>query len=282
MPVIEINNLSYVYNSGTSHGKKALDNITLSVEKGEFLGIVGGNGSGKSTLIQHFNGLLYPQTGSISVLGIDPRDKQNGKQLWRSVGLVFQFPEQQIFEATVFEELAYGLNNMELDRAEIAVRVDEALTSVGLIPEQVRELSPLCLSGGMRRRIAVASILAMKPEILILDEPTAGLDPEGCDHILTTVKRYQQEQKVTVIMVSHYINELIILADRVALLDQGRLKAWGPTREVLERDDLPYGDLLLPDYMKLLHNLKMRGLPVNTGLLTVEEAACEIERLLKA
>lgn len=282
MPVIEINNLSYVYNSGTSNGKKALDNITLSVEKGEFLGIVGGNGSGKSTLIQHFNGLLYPQTGSISVLGIDPRDKQNGKQLWRSVGLVFQFPEQQIFEATVFEELAYGLNNMELDRAEIAVRVDEALTSVGLIPEQVRELSPLCLSGGMRRRIAVASILAMKPEILILDEPTAGLDPEGCDHILTTIKRYQQEQKVTVIMVSHYINELIILADRVALLDQGRLKAWGPTREVLERDDLPYGDLLLPDYMKLLHNLKMRGLPVNTGLLTVEEAACEIERLLKA
>lgn len=282
MPVIEINNLSYVYNSGTSNGKKALDNITLSVEKGEFLGIVGGNGSGKSTLIQHFNGLLYPQTGSISVLGIDPRDKQNGKQLWRSVGLVFQFPEQQIFEATVFEELAYGLNNMELDRAEIAVRVDEALTSVGLIPEQVRELSPLCLSGGMRRRIAVASILAMKPEILILDEPTAGLDPEGCAHILTTVKRYQQEQKVTVIMVSHCINELIILADRLTLLDQGRLKAWGPTREVLERDDLPYGDLLLPDYMKLLRNLKIRGLQVNTGLLTVEEAACEIERLLKA
>ena len=282
MPVIEINNLSYVYNSGTSIGKKALDNITLSVEKGEFLGIVGGNGSGKSTLIQHFNGLLYPQSGSISVLGIDPRDRQKGKELWRSVGLVFQFPEQQIFEATVFEEVAYGLNNMELDRAEIAVRVDEALTSVGLIPEQVRDLSPLCLSGGMRRRIAVASILAMKPEILILDEPTAGLDPEGCAHILTTVKRYQQEQKVTVIMVSHCINELIILADRLTLLDQGRLKAWGPTREVLERDDLPYGDLLLPDYMKLLRNLKIRGLQVNTGLLTVEEAACEIERLLKA
>ncbi|HHU86044.1 MAG: ATP-binding cassette domain-containing protein [Pelotomaculaceae bacterium] len=282
MPVIEINNLSYVYNSGTSNGKKALDNITLSVEKGEFLGIVGGNGSGKSTLIQHFNGLLYPQSGSISVLGIDPRDRQKGKELWRSVGLVFQFPEQQIFEATVFEEVAYGLNNMELDRAEIAVRVDEALTSVGLIPEQVRDLSPLCLSGGMRRRIAVASILAMKPEILILDEPTAGLDPEGCAHILTTVKRYQQEQKVTVIMVSHCINELIILADRLTLLDQGRLKAWGPTREVLERDDLPYGDLLLPDYMKLLRNLKIRGLQVNTGLLTVEEAACEIERLLKA
>jgi len=282
MPVIEINNLSYVYNSGTSNEKKALDNITLSVEKGEFLGIVGGNGSGKSTLIQHFNGLLYPQSGSISVLGIDPRDKHNGKQLWRSVGLVFQFPEQQIFEATVFEEVAYGLINMELNKAEIAVRVDEALTCVGLIPEQVRELSPLCLSGGMRRRVAVASILAMKPEILILDEPTAGLDPEGCAHVLNTVKRYQQEQKVTVIMVSHHINELIILADRIAVLDQGRLKAWGPTRKVLERDDLPYRDTLLPDYMKLLHNLKARGLPVNTGVLTVEEAANEIERLLKA
>lgn len=282
MPVIEINNLSYVYNSGTSNEKKALDNITLSVEKGEFLGIVGANGSGKSTLIQHLNGLLYPQSGSISVLGSNPRDKRSGTQLWRSVGLVFQFPEQQIFEATVFEEVAYGLNNMELDRAEIAVRVDEALASVGLVPEQVRELSPLCLSGGMRRRIAVASILAMKPDILILDEPTAGLDPEGCAHILATVKRYQQEQKVTVIMVSHYINELIILADRVALLDQGRLKAWGPTRKVLERDDLSYEDLLLPDYMKLLRNLKMRGLPINTGVLTVEEAAGEIDRLLKS
>ncbi|TEB05925.1 Energy-coupling factor transporter ATP-binding protein EcfA2 [Pelotomaculum schinkii] len=282
MPVIEINNLSYVYNSGTSNEKKALDNITLSVEKGEFLGVVGANGSGKSTLIQHFNGLLSPQSGSISVLGIDPRDKHNGAQLWKSVGLVFQFPEQQIFEATVFEELAYGLNNMELDKAEIPVRVNEALASVGLVPEQVRDLSPLCLSGGMRRRIAVASILAMKPDILILDEPTAGLDPEGCAHILTTVKRYQQEQKVTVIMVSHYINELIILADRVALLDQGRLKAWGPTRKVLERDELPYEHLLLPDYMKLLHNLKKRGLPINTGVLTVEEAAGEIDRLLKA
>ena len=280
MPVIEINNLSYVYNSGTSNGKKALDNITLSVEKGEFLGIVGGNGSGKSTLIQHFNG-LYPQSGSISVLvsirGTGKREKSYGGP-W-----AWYFNSRTAdFEATVFEEVAYGLNNMELDRAEIAVRVDEALTSVGLIPEQVRDLSPLCLSGGMRRRIAVASILAMKPEILILDEPTAGLDPEGCAHILTTVKRYQQEQKVTVIMVSHCINELIILADRLTLLDQGRLKAWGPTREVLERDDLPYGDLLLPDYMKLLRNLKIRGLQVNTGLLTVEEAACEIERLLKA
>ncbi len=282
MPVIEINNLSYVYNSGTSNEKKALDNITLSVEKGEFLGIVGANGSGKSTLIQHFNGLLSPQSGSISVLGSDLRDKRNGMQLWRSVGLVFQFPEQQIFEATVFEELAYGLNNIKLDKAEIAVRVDEALASVGLAPEEVRDLPPLCLSGGMRRRVAVASILAMKPDILILDEPTAGLDPEGCAHILATVKRYQREQKVTVIMVSHYINELIILADRVALLDQGRLKAWGPTRKVLERDDLPYGDLLLPDYMKLLHNLKMRGLPINTGVLTVDEAAVEIDRLLKA
>ncbi|MCG9968817.1 ATP-binding cassette domain-containing protein [Pelotomaculum terephthalicicum JT] len=281
MPVIEINNLSYAYNGGTPDEKKVLDNITLSVEKGEFLGIIGANGSGKSTLIQHFNGLLYPQSGSISVLGFDTRDKHYGSQLWKYVGMVFQFPEQQIFEATVYDELAYGLSNMELDRAEIEVRVDEALANVGLVPEQVRAVSPLCLSGGMRRRIAIASILAMKPDILVLDEPMAGLDPEGCAHILAAIKRYRQEQDVTVIMVSHYINELIVLSDRVALLDNGRLRAWGPARELLARDDLPNYDLLLPDYLKLLHNLKKRGLKVKTGVLTVEEAAGEIGRVLE-
>ncbi len=281
MPVIEISNLSYVYNTGAPNQKKALDNISLSVEKGEFLGIVGANGSGKSTLIQHFNGLLCPTSGSISVLGHDTRDKEYGPQLWQSVGLVFQFPEQQIFEATVYDELAYGLNNMGLDRPEIDVRVKEALENVGLIPEQVLTTAPLCLSGGMRRRIAVASILAMKPEILVLDEPTAGLDPEGCAHIMATVKKYQQEQDVTVIMVSHYINELLVLSDRIAFLDKGRLQAWGPTREVLARNDLKNYDLLLPDYMKLLHNLKKQGLDVNTGVLTVEEAVDEIDRLFR-
>ncbi|SFH10115.1 energy-coupling factor transport system ATP-binding protein [Desulfotomaculum arcticum] len=279
MPVIEISNLSYVYNAGTPNEKKALDNISLSVEKGEFLGIVGANGSGKSTLIQHFNGLLLPSSGSISVLGHDTRDRQYGPQLWQSVGLVFQFPEQQIFEATVFDELAYGLRNMGLGRPEIEVRVKEALENVGLIPEQVLNTEPLCLSGGMRRRVAVASILAMKPDILVLDEPTAGLDPEGRAHIWATVKKYQHNQDVAVIVVSHYINELLILSDRIALLDNGCLRAWGPTREVLAGDNLKNYDLL-PDYIKLLHNLKNQGLQVNTGVLTVEEAVDEIDRIL--
>lgn len=281
MPVIEISNLSYTYNAGTPNERKALDSISLSVERGEFLGIVGANGSGKSTLIQHFNGLLTPSSGQVLVLGQDIQDKQYRSELWKSVGLVFQFPEQQIFEATVFDELAYGLNHMGLGRSEIEARVQEALYNVGLVPEQVRGMAPLCLSGGMRRRIAIASILAMKPDILILDEPTAGLDPEGCALILPTIKKYQQEQDVTVLMVSHCINELIVLADRLALLDNGKLLSWGLTRVVLAGDGLKSYDLLLPEYMQLLHNLKNQGFNVNTGLLTLEEAAAEIEHLLK-
>ncbi len=282
MPVIEINNLSYVYNAGTLNEKRALDNITLSVEKGEFLGIVGANGSGKSTLIQHFNGLLLPSSGSIFVLGHDTRDKQYRSQLWKSVGLVFQFPEQQIFEATVYDELAYGLRNIGLGQPEIEVRVKEALENVGLIPEeQFLNTEPLCLSGGMRRRIAIASILAMKPDILVLDEPTAGLDPEGYAHILDTIKRCRKNQDVTVVMVSHYINDLLILSDRLVLLDDGCLQIWGPTREVLASADVKDYDLLFPDYIKLLHNLKKQGFQVNTGVLTLEEAVDEIDRLLE-
>ncbi len=278
MPVIEVDDLSYAYHAETPNEKKALSNISLSIEKGEFIGIVGANGSGKSTLIQHFNGLLLPSSGSVSVLGHDTR--LYGSQLWKSVGLVFQFPEQQIFEATVSDELAYGLRNIGLSQPEIETRVKEALTNAGFAPEQILDTDPLCLSGGLRRRIAVASILAMKPDILVLDEPTAGLDPAGSAHIVTAIKKYRQEQDATVIMVSHHINDLLILSDRIALLDNGRLKAWGPTRGVLAGDGLKDYGLLLPDYLKLLLNLKNRGLRVNTGILTLEEAVNEIDRLL--
>lgn len=280
MPVIEVDDLSYAYHAETPNGKKALSNISLSIEKGEFIGIVGANGSGKSTLIQHFNGLLLPSSGRVSVLGHDTRDRLYGPQLWKSVGLVFQFPEQQIFEATVSDELAYGLRNMGLSQPEIETRVKEALINAGFAPEQILDADPLCLSGGIRRRIAVTSILAMKPDILILDEPTAGLDPAGSAHIVTAIKKYRQEQDATVIMVSHHINDLLILSDRIALLDNGRMKAWGPVREVVAGDGLMDYGLLLPDYIKLLHNLKNRGLRVNTGILTLEEAVNEIDRLL--
>lgn len=281
MPIIEIRNLTYVYHPNTTYEKKALNNISFAVEKGEFLGIVGTNGSGKSTLIQHFNGLLCPESGSISVLGQDTRDKDYRDQLWKKVGLVFQFPEQQLFEATVFDELAYGLKNMGLVGEEIEQRVDEALESVGLDPEQLRTCSPFCLSGGMMRRVAVASVLAMKPDILVLDEPTAGLDPEGSSHILQTIKKFQQENAVTVILVSHCINDLILLADRLVVLDQGKLCAWGLIREVLAQENLANYDMLLPDYLKMLFDLKKYGWVINTGVLTVEEGAKEIAGILR-
>jgi len=281
MSIIEICDLTYSYNPHTSFEKKALDNISFTIEKGEFLGIVGTNGSGKSTLIQHFNGLLWPESGNIFVLGRNTRDKNYRDQLWKKVGLVFQFPEQQLFEATVFDELAYGLRNMGLNKQEIDTRVNEALENVGLDPEQLRTSSPFCLSGGMMRRVAVASILAMKQEILVLDEPTAGLDPEGSAHILQTIKKYQQENKVTVVLVSHCINELILLADRLVVLDNGKVGAWGSTRDVLAQDDLQHYDRLFPDYIRILFDLKKHGWKINTGMLTVEEAANELGRVLK-
>lgn len=281
MPVIEIRNLTYIYNSGTPQEKKALDNISFSVEKGEFLGIIGNNGSGKSTLIQHFNGIFSPVSGNLSVFGQDTREKGYREQLWQKVGLVSQFPEQQIFEATVYEEIAYGLKNMGLSSQEINKRVNEALENVGLDPEQLGKYSPFCLSGGTMRRVAVASILAMKPEILVLDEPTAGLDPEGSSLILQTIKKFQQENAVTVILVTHCINDLILLSDRLAVLDQGKLYAWGPTREVLAQEDLSKCDVLLPDYLKMLFELKRNGWRINTGVLTVKEAAQEIAGILR-
>ncbi len=281
MAVIDIKNLSYIYGPGTPYEKKALEDISFSVEKGELLGIVGSNGSGKSTLIQHFNGLLSPTSGSISVLGFDARDKKYRDQLWQKVGLVFQFPEQQLFEASVFAELAYGLKNMGLKHDEIEYRVQEALESVGLAAKQVLDSSPLCLSGGMRRRAAVACILAMKPEILVMDEPTAGLDPEGCAQIWGTIKKIHKEQGTTVIMVSHYINELVLLADRIMVLENGVMEAWGPPRKVLGGEDMLNIDVLLPDYLKLLYELKKKGAKINTGMLTLEEAAGEIARILR-
>ncbi|SPF45604.1 Energy-coupling factor transporter ATP-binding protein EcfA2 (fragment) [Candidatus Desulfosporosinus infrequens] len=214
-------------------------------------------------------------------MGRNTRDKNYRDQLWKKVGLVFQFPEQQLFEATVFDELAYGLRNMGLNKQEIDTRVNEALENVGLDPEQLRTSSPFCLSGGMMRRVAVASILAMKQEILVLDEPTAGLDPEGSAHILQTIKKYQQENKVTVVLVSHCINELILLADRLVVLDNGKVGAWGSTRDVLAQDDLQHYDRLFPDYIRILFDLKKHGWKINTGMLTVEEAANELGRVLK-
>lgn len=282
MPIIQTKDLTHIYSVGSSYEKKALDGISLSIDQGEFVGIVGANGSGKSTLIQHFNGLLVPTTGSVMVCGEDTAVKQNRRELWKQVGLLFQFPEQQLFKSTVFDEVAYGLKNLGLNPHEIKNRVRDTLFKVGLNPEEISYRSPVSLSGGTRRQVALACILAMRPTILVLDEPTAGLDPSGCEYIIKAIKKMQREHHTTVLMVSHYVNELILLADKLIFLEQGRLVACGNKREVFYHMALRnLDDIILPDHLRLMHRLANYGYRVNTGIVSVEEAASEIDRILK-
>lgn len=262
--------------------KKALDNISFSINQGEFVGIIGKNGSGKSTLIQHFNGLLCPTAGRVMVYGKDTRDQQVRNELWKKVGLVFQFSEHQIFEENVFDEVAYGLKNMGLTKNEIELRVGEALDNVGLDVNEVGSISPLRLSGGMRKRVALACIFAMQPPILVLDEPLAGLDPVGREQIIKMIKNYQETFHATVIMVSHHINELILCTERILLLDKGKLLGFGKVQDIFED---PYLQNIyhaaLPDYLKLIYELKRKGKHINTNIYTIEEVELELDRLLR-
>ena len=282
MPVIETKELTHIYLAGTPYEKKALNQVSLSINKGELFGIIGANGSGKSTLIQHFNGLLIPSCGTVRVYGKDTANRSCRNELWKKVGLMFQFPEQQLFASTVFDELAFGLKNMGLEGWEIENRVEEALLQVGLNPKEVIKVPPLGLSGGARRQVALACILAMRPTILVLDEPTAGVDPSASEHILKAIKKMQREQQVTVVMVSHYVNDLIFLADKLAFLKEGRLLSYGDKKTVF-RDMAQWdvNDLILPEHLKLMHRLAAYGLPVNTEILTLEEAATEISRVME-
>jgi energy-coupling factor transport system ATP-binding protein len=255
MPIIETKDLTHIYLARTPYEKKALDKVSLSINQGEFVGIIGGNGSGKSTLVQHFNGLLVPTSGSILVCGEDASVKKHRKNLWKKVGIVFQFPEQQIFKSTVFEEVAYGLKNMGMNLSEIKIRVEETLARVGLNPGEVTHLSPLSLSGGTRRQVAIASIMAMQPAVLVLDEPTAGLDSSGCNHIIKAIKEMQQEYHTTVVMISHYVSQLMLLAEKLVFLEQGRLLACGNQEEVFQyMTSHNLGGLILPDYLRLVHH----------------------------
>lgn len=281
MPIIEVKNLSYVYCPGTPYEKKALDNVTLSVKRGEFLGIVGANGSGKSTLVQHFNGLLEATAGQILICGQDSLLRPYRDELWKKAGMVFQYPEQQLFEDTVFEDIAYGPKNLGLDTKEIEQRTMQALAKVGLEPS-IAQLPPACLSGGLRRRVAIAGVLAMQPEILILDEPTAGLDPCGRELILRMLKRLQQEDGITVVMISHSLKDIILLADRIAVLEAGKLVLHGPAKEVFTQAEFrKAAGMLLPDFLQVIFALAAAGKPVNTAITTIEEAEAEIWKVLK-
>lgn len=282
MPVIEIEGLSYSYCPGTPYEKKALDGITLSVEQGELLAVIGANGSGKSTLVQIMNGLLQPTDGRVTVCEGETSDKEYQQSLWQKVGLVFQYPEQQLFEATVLDDVTYGMRNMGVKGEELAHRAQKALASVGLNPDRTAKLPPLALSGGQRRRVALAGVLAMDPEILIFDEPTAGLDESGRAQFFRMIQSLQREAGKTIIMVSHNMGETVALADKLAILSEGRLAAWGKVTDVI-REQAEKGMLhfMLPGYLRVLYGLAEEGIRVDTAASSREEALHRIEELLR-
>lgn len=278
--IIDVKELDFIYMPGSPYEQNALKNISFSLDEGEFLGIFGPNGSGKSTLVQLFNGLLSPGRGTVTVCDTDTADKKLRQQLWKKVSLVFQYPEQQIFQISVYDEVAYGPRNLGISETEVRQRVYLALEQVGLIPEETIGVTPISLSGGMRRRVAIAGMLALNPEILVMDEPMAGLDPIGRKLILDIINN-RKEHKLTSVMTSHNLKEIIAIADKIAIMDSGCLVFFGAVSELLENNNiLAKYRLELPDHIQLLSALAERGLKVNTNIRSLSEAALEILRLL--
>ena len=269
---IVVKNLSYTYNPGTPFEKQALKNLSLTVEKGEFLCMVGHTGSGKSTFIQHLNGLIRLQSGEITVEGISLNVKKPDYKTLRSkVGMVFQYPEYQLFADTVEKDVAFGPKNMKLSEEETAKRVPEALKLVGLDPVKFADKSPFELSGGEKRRVAIAGVLAMRPEILILDEPTAGLDPRGKKEILTLIKGLNEENGMTILMVNHDMNEASEYADRIAVMYEGELyRCDVPTKMFDDGEFLARVGLEMPQMAILRNKLRDRGFSVDDDCLTVD------------
>jgi len=268
--------ISYVYSPGTAYEKKALDDVSLTINKGEFIGIIGHTGSGKSTLIQHFNGLEKATSGTIYFDGQDIYDKDfNMKSLRSRVGLVFQYPEHQLFETTVLEDVKFGPKNLGLSKVEVDLRAFEAIKQVGL-SEKCYDDSPFELSGGQKRRVAIAGVLAMKPEILILDEPTAGLDPRGRDEILDQIAKLHKDG-LTVILVSHSMEDVAKYADRIIAMNSGKVAFDGTPKEVFRHyKELERMGLSAPQITYVMQEMKELGLNVDTDVSTVEEAKEEI------
>ena len=270
---IKIEKLDYVYMQGSPFERKALDNINLEINDGEFIGLIGHTCSGKSTLVQHLNGLLKPHGGSVVVNGRETTTKgEDLKKLRCEVGLVFQYPEHQLFEETVYKDIAFGPANLGLSKEEIDQRVKEAMNYVGLSYD-LMEKSPFDLSGGQKRRAAIAGVLSMHPSVLVLDEPTAGLDPAGREEILTQVKSIYLKSKMTVILVSHSMEDVAKLVNRLIVMNQGRVAMDGPVSEVFAHgDELRGMGLNVPQVHLLVDELIKRGVPLSKNIYTVEKA----------
>ena len=278
-PILEVKNLCHTYSIGTPFEHVALKDVSLSVERGEFIGVIGHTGSGKSTFKQHLNGLLKPTSGQIL---LDGKDIWSDKKLTREsrfrVGLVFQYPEYQLFEETVYKDIAFGPKNMGLKQEEIDRRVREAAGFVGISDAQL-EASPFDLSGGQKRRVAIAGVIAMEPEVLILDEPTAGLDPVGREEILSNIESYRRAKNATIMMVSHSMNDVARLADRLLVMNNATLAMDATPMEVFThaRELLNMG-LDIPEVTQLFLQLQNMGIPVNP-VYTMEQAVAELRRI---
>lgn len=279
VPILEVRKLNHIYSQGTPFQHVALEDVSFSMERGEFVGLIGHTGSGKSTLIQHLNGLLKPTSGEILL---------DGKNIWESkettrasrfrVGLVFQYPEYQLFEETVYKDIAFGPKNMKLDEKEIHRRVLEAADFVGL-PESILESSPFDLSGGQKRRVAIAGVIAMEPEILVLDEPTAGLDPQGREEILENIARYRREKKASIIMVSHSMSDVARMSDRILVMNKARLAFDGSPVEVFRHArELQEIGLDIPAVTRVFMKLKEQGLDVEP-VYTMEQAVNALKEI---
>ncbi len=279
---IEVENLTHVYNDGTSMSRKALDNVSFKIDDGEFVAIIGHTGSGKSTLIQHLNALTKPTSGRVLLDGADINvDKSKLKQIRQKVGLVFQYPEYQLFEMTVFKDVCFGPENMGLSEEEVKKRAVRALNLVGL-DESYYEKSPFELSGGQKRRAAIAGILAMGPKVLVLDEPTAGVDPKGRNEILGAINNMHNETGLTVILVSHSMEDVARLADRIIVLNNGKVALMGTPREVFSKvNELEEMGLAAPQTSYVMKGLKEKGINVPEDIYTVEEASEVLYDLLK-
>lgn len=279
---IQIKNLSYIYNPGTAFEKKALDNINLTIPDGTFIGVIGHTGCGKSTLIQHLNSLIKPTSGQIIIDGEDiNEDKTKLKSIRQKIGLVFQYPEHQLFETTLYRDVAFGPQNMGLNAGEIRERVHESLKIVG-ISEDYYEKSPFELSGGQKRRAAIAGVLAMRPKILILDEPTAGLDPRGRSKILENIKNMHKTLKITIILVSHNMEDISAYSEYVVVMDNGKIIMQGTCAEIFSNsDELEKVGLAAPQISYVMNRLRQRGFDIRGGIYTVDAAAEVLAGILR-
>jgi len=275
---IKIEGLTHIYNSKSPFETKALDNINIEISDGEFIGLIGHTGSGKSTLIQHLNGLLKPTEGKVIINGLDITDKSTKmRDIRKKVGLVFQYPEYQLFEETVFKDIAFGPGKLDLSEEEIELRVKESMELVNLNYDELINRSPFELSGGQKRRVAIAGILAMKPEILILDEPTAGLDPRGRDEILDQISNLHKNNKITVILVSHSMEDIARYVDRIIVMHQSKVVLTGIPREIFrEHEMLESIGLGVPQVTLLNKKLREAEICLKEDIINVEEAKLEI------